>query len=118
MELSDNEKEIYYEIKKSLQKMAESRFGKLKDNKKDIIEKDKFIIEFSNYDMTFEINYHNEKFIECPHCKEKTMKAIKLDDKRGTPPTYMWVCIQCPNVLFEYSYPEDVERVEEYLNRV
>ena len=66
------------------------------------------------------VKKHPDVKVECPHCEEDTMEYISLIEpiegaSRGV--THVYVCSQCPNVMLEYSLPEDTQRLHNYLNR-
>ena len=50
-------------------------------------------------------------FIDCPHCKGKTMQGIIVNGR-----TYLWICEECPNITFEYSSTKNIEDMDVYLS--
>ena len=48
--------------------------------------------------------------LTCMHCKTTDIEQVI---HRGT---YIYICNQCPNVTVEYSYQENIDALNEYLN--
>lgn len=66
------------------------------------------------------VNKHPHIKAQCPHCREDTMDYIILTEPiegATRDVTHAYVCSQCPNVMIEYSFAEDVIRLKNYLNR-
>lgn len=49
---------------------------------------------------------------ECPLCKEGKMEGKLINHT-----TPMWICDECPAILFEYKNDENTEDVVTYLER-
>lgn len=57
----------------------------------------------------------NSTEVECPHCKMDGggPHMMRLEVFEEMP---IWICDECPNVLFEYLYPETLDILQRYFN--
>lgn len=46
----------------------------------------------------------------CPHCKDVEMEYVELQHE-----THVYVCEECPNVMFEHVFPQQVEVLARFL---
>jgi len=58
-------------------------------------------------------NYTQPDNLKCPICEEHTLERRGRDeDKRPDGSIFcMWVCDDCPAIVFEYHDDSDIERV-------
>ena len=61
------------------------------------------------------VSKNQKSKLKCPLCDTKSMEYHKLGNKNDEV-THIWICSECPGILFEYNLQYNLDALSRYLN--